>query len=51
MDINWQKKRLGLTTLLNLLAVIAVVSLFFKAIIDVDKSYDTWLYHIPRRKS
>ncbi|MDJ0634752.1 MAG: hypothetical protein QNJ34_16300 [Xenococcaceae cyanobacterium MO_188.B29] len=47
MKTNLLKKRLGVNSLLKLVAIVALVSLFFKAIIDVDKSYDTWFYHVP----
>ena len=42
-------KQLGwtTTTLLELFALFVVISLFLKAIIDVDKNYDTWAYHLP----
>lgn len=32
---------------LQLIASTIIISLFCKAIIDVDKSWDTWFYHIP----
>ncbi|MBE9167813.1 hypothetical protein IQ238_09875 [Pleurocapsales cyanobacterium LEGE 06147] len=41
------QKRYGVVTFLNLVVSIVAISLFFKAIIDVDKSYDTWMYHVP----
>ena len=47
MKTTLLKKKLGVNFLLKLVAITALVSLFFKAIIDVDKSYDTWFYHIP----
>ena len=40
-------KRLGLVIFLNLFALTITISIFFKAIVDVDKSFDTWWYHIP----
>ena len=32
---------------LKLVAVILIISIFLKSIIDVDTSYDTWSYHLP----
>ncbi|MGF1478909.1 MAG: hypothetical protein ACFB4I_05400 [Cyanophyceae cyanobacterium] len=32
---------------LKLVALLVVVLMFFKSIIDVDRSYDTWVYHLP----
>ncbi|VEP13390.1 conserved membrane hypothetical protein [Hyella patelloides LEGE 07179] len=33
--------------MLQVFAFIVITSLFFKAIIDVDLSYDSWWYHLP----
>ena len=40
-------KNFGIETFLKFLALIVTISIFFKAIIDIDPSYDTWWYHIP----
>ncbi|MDJ0898393.1 MAG: hypothetical protein QNJ55_06245 [Xenococcus sp. MO_188.B8] len=40
-------KNLGLETFLKLGAVIVLISILLKAIIDVDTNYDTWWYHLP----
>jgi hypothetical protein len=32
---------------LNLAAIIVVISIFIKSVIDVDPSYDSWWYHLP----
>ena len=39
-------KAIGVETL-KLIALTVVVSTFLKSIIDVDRSYDTWVYHLP----
>ncbi|MDJ0690519.1 MAG: hypothetical protein QNJ41_18665 [Xenococcaceae cyanobacterium MO_188.B32] len=47
MSIELPKKSWGLVIFLNLLALTIAISIFFKAIVDVDRSFDTWWYHIP----
>jgi hypothetical protein len=50
MTTNYKKifsKQNQLTLLLQIIALIIIISMFCKAIIDVDKSWDTWFYHIP----
>ena len=47
IGIKIQAKQFSLTTVLQLTTLVIGISLFLKAIIDVDKSYDAWLYHIP----
>jgi hypothetical protein len=47
MRLKLQVKQLGLTTILQLIALIVTISIFLKAIIDIDTSYDTWGYHLP----
>ena len=47
MTIELPKKSWGLVVILNFLALTLAISIFFKAIIDVDRSFDTWWYHIP----
>ena len=42
-----QKQSLGIKTVLKAIALILTISLFLKAIIDIDISYDTWGYHLP----
>ncbi|MBE9167812.1 hypothetical protein IQ238_09870 [Pleurocapsales cyanobacterium LEGE 06147] len=42
-----KEKRFGITTLLSLFALVVTTSVFFKAIIDVDLMWDTWVYHLP----
>ncbi len=32
---------------LNIAALIVVIALFIKSLIDVDRSYDSWWYHLP----
>lgn len=41
------KIKLGLETLLQAIAFLALVLIFLKAIIDIDTNYDTWWYHLP----
>lgn len=40
-------KNLGIKHLLNSAAIIVILSMFFKSLIDVDRSYDSWWYHLP----
>ena len=50
MTTNYKKifsKQNKLTLLLQIIALFIIISMFCKAIIDVDKSWDTWFYHIP----
>ncbi|MDJ0634751.1 MAG: hypothetical protein QNJ34_16295 [Xenococcaceae cyanobacterium MO_188.B29] len=41
------KKELNLEFCLSLIALILTISIFLKAIIDIDPAYDTWGYHLP----
>ena len=47
MSTKLQVKNLGIETGLKLIALILIVSIFLKSIIDVDKQWDTWVYHLP----
>lgn len=38
---------MNLTTLLKLLAFAVLSGSFLKAVIDIDGSWDTWMYHLP----
>jgi hypothetical protein len=40
-------KKLEIKFFLQIIALILTISVFFKAIIDVDIAYDTWIYHLP----
>ncbi|WP_052055238.1 hypothetical protein [Myxosarcina sp. GI1] len=40
-------RRLSIETVLQILALLIVTSIFLKAIIDIDINYDPWWYHIP----
>ena len=40
-------KTFNVEMFLKLIALIVVSFMFLKAIIDVDRSYDTWVYHLP----
>ena len=40
-------KTFNIEMFLKLTALILVSFVFLKAIIDVDRSYDTWVYHLP----
>ncbi len=40
-------KKMDIKHLLNLAAIIVILSMFFKSLIDVDRSYDSWWYHLP----
>ncbi|MEM8827972.1 MAG: hypothetical protein AAGE96_01275 [Cyanobacteria bacterium P01_G01_bin.19] len=45
-----EKKRsskLGIETVLSLVAIALIVSIFFKAILDLDTNYDPGWYHLP----
>ncbi len=44
---NHKTKRLGLKTVLQVIAGAVAISVFLKAIIDVDYAFDTWGYHLP----
>jgi hypothetical protein len=41
------KPKFGITSLLGLFALVVTTSVLFKAIIDVDLMWDTWVYHLP----
>lgn len=36
-----------LETILSAISIILVVSIFLKAVIDIDTNYDVWWYHLP----
>lgn len=42
-----KQRRLGIETILSSAAVILVISVFLKAIIDIDNNYDPGWYHLP----
>lgn len=42
-----KNKPQGLEIVLILIAVLVIISIFLKAIIDIDTNYDTWWYHLP----
>ena len=51
-DYNFKKMKLiknnfVVNFFLKAIALILIISIFFKSIIDVDQSYDTWSYHLP----
>jgi len=41
------KVKLGIETILSLIAIIIVTSIFLKAIFDLDNNYDPGWYHLP----
>ena len=41
------KIKLGLEAFLQAISLLVTLSLFLKAIIDIDTNYDTWWYHLP----
>ena len=41
------KNKLGIETILSLIAIIVVISIFLKAILDIDNNYDPGWYHLP----
>ena len=47
MNIKFQKPNLGIITVFQLVTLILTVSIFIKAIADIDQAYDTWGYHLP----
>ena len=42
-----KQRRLGIETILSAIAIILVTSVFLKAILDIDTSYDPGWYHLP----
>ncbi len=44
---NNQTQRFGIETILSAIATLVIISIFLKAIIDVDTNYDTSWYHLP----
>lgn len=42
-----KNKPQGLEIVLILIAALVTISIFLKAIIDIDTNYDTWWYHLP----
>ena len=47
MDIKLKGKSWGIKTFFQLITLIITISIFLKAIIDIDPAYDTWGYHLP----
>jgi hypothetical protein len=47
MSLNPPKYLKPVEISLKIVALIAVISLFLKAVIDVDKYFDSWWYHTP----
>ena len=47
MSIKLHIKNFGIETCLKFIALIVAISTFLKSIIDVDKQWDTWVYHLP----
>ena len=47
MNIKFQKKSFGVITFFQVVTLIITVSIFIKAIADIDPAYDTWGYHLP----
>ncbi|MGF1539129.1 MAG: hypothetical protein ACFCU5_01550 [Pleurocapsa sp.] len=41
------RKNINIETVLKLAAIAVFISIFLKAIIDIDTNYDTWWYHLP----
>ena len=47
-DLKQQKKiKLGIETILSIIAIALVTSIFLKAILDLDNNYDPGWYHMP----
>ncbi len=44
---HFKHQKLGIETVLQILAIILTISIFLKAIIDLDINYDPWWYHLP----
>ena len=42
-----KNKQKGLEIVLTVIATLVIISIFLKAIIDIDTNYDTWWYHLP----
>ena len=42
-----KNRKFGIKSILMAIALILTISIFLKAIIDIDISYDTWGYHLP----
>ena len=42
-----KQRTLGIETILSAVAIAVVISIFLKAIIDIDSSYDPGWYHLP----
>ena len=47
MNIKLKEKSFGVITCLQLVTLIITISIFIKAIADIDPAYDTWGYHLP----
>ena len=45
---NYLKRyRLGIETVLSVVAISLIISIFLKVILDVDNNYDPGWYHLP----
>jgi hypothetical protein len=42
-----KQTKLGIETILSLVAITLITSIFFKAILDIDNNYDPGWYHLP----
>lgn len=42
-----KQRRLGIETILSLIAIAVVTSIFLKAVLDIDNNYDPGWYHLP----
>lgn len=47
MFIKFHKDSFGVIRFLQLITLIVTISIFIKAIVDIDVAYDTWGYHLP----
>jgi hypothetical protein len=45
--ITFHLKKIRIQTFLKVVALIVIGATFFKSIIDIDRSSDTWWYHLP----
>jgi hypothetical protein len=45
--MNSVRKNLGVKICLQIVALVVVISVFLKSLIDVDVMWDTWAYHLP----
>ncbi len=44
---KYQKLKIGIKSICQLIAILLTTSIFLKAIIDIDIHYDPWWYHLP----